>query len=485
MTNPFPYNQIIAAYSPTTGPFSGYSFAAAVWANGLTMAEFQRNAANPTDSYVSQCVPGMDANGSSNSCLTFLIDQENEEEAPPYYFIGGSTGNHIILYSFTPAAIAQELGSACINQLATVATLGAPVAALSFDPTTGTLFVADTGGGLHVYFVRFDPKSGIPDFTLLRTKTGFAADTQGQIQILTVVLEDERPHAFVTGLTQDGLRGVVRTNAVLDAKVMPETPAGSVAMVPTKNGIFVATATGVEVYRVDGQAEGAGVGWSNAWTAPTGITLTSACYCSMTGVAAFPQGVLLIGGYAGAASNTAACGVIYRYDLATGTTSALVNGVSGPVYGLVADQSVYALYANGSNGLGVVNLMPGGNLNTVLVANTVQWKQENSLLSGTVREIVFLSVSMMVAGGVWANAVFQGLFFGAVALEVIDMEELGNMMHRNDSWRTDVGDDVADLEDLEDLHAGEDMEDAHIENLDQLDDLYGGGEALEIEDGMV
>lgn len=474
MTNPFPYNQIVAAYSPTTGPFSGYSFAAATWANGVTMAEFQRHATGSAGSYTSQCVPGMDANGASNTCLTFLLDRANTGEVPPYYFIGGSTANHIILYSFTPTAAAQSLGSGCIRQVATVATLGAAVAAFSFDPTTGTLFVADAGGGLHVYFVKFDPATGIPGFTLVRTKTGFAADGQGQIQIRSVVLEEARPHGFVTGLTEGGKQGIVRMNAVLEAEVMPGTPAGSVAMVPIKHGIYVVTATGIEVRCAGGLEAGEGVAWSTAWKAPAGVTLTCASYCSMTGVSAFPQGVLLIGGYGGAASNSANCGLIYLHDLAAGTTSLLVGGVSGPVYGLVADQAVYALYANGSNGFGVLNLTAGSALNTVLVVNTPKWEQKSTFLQEAPLPLKFVGVSVAILGisvvnSVWA-VVGLAMEQAAEEPEFIGMEELGEILARNDSWRNEAGSDFGNMDDLENLpepdHLGEG---AGVENLDYMD----------------
>ncbi|ANC91016.1 hypothetical protein A6A40_03360 [Azospirillum humicireducens] len=117
-----------------------------------------------------------------------------------------------------------------------------------------------------------------------------------------------------------------------------------------------------------------------------------------------------------------------------------MNEAPGPVYGLVADESVHALHAKGFYGPGGVNPMPVDSPDTVLVANTPRRKQEDSVLAWVIR----------------------GLVFGGAVFEVIEIEELGNLLHRKDSRRTVVGEAVADME-----------------------DLHEGGEALEIEGGLV
>lgn len=368
MTNPFPYNQQVSAFSPTIGPFEGYTFVVATCANGLSAGVIKPNKGSPesdsTGDYDFNFVSQIDQNGSSNTTVEFINDVNDEWQRPPYYFVAGSASNNLTLYSFVPPRNPSDLAADCITQMSTVITLDSPVASSVFCPLTQSLYLISKSGKLTVLAVEFESDFGIPFFT-----TGWMPDVQvtsnpnGQIQILLGAESGGQPFALVTGLCE-GKQSALFCIDPENCQLFPlaGTPPNSVAVAATPDMLFTATpsqiwSTSISTVDLSQPTPDMFAGsWTMAAALPSSVTLTSLAYVPMTGIPQYPSGVLLAGGYSGTAENAASDGAIFLLDPATGQCVELTGCISGPVYGLLADCNEHALFSDGSTGLGFLNL---------------------------------------------------------------------------------------------------------------------------------
>ncbi|WP_147395081.1 hypothetical protein [Azospirillum cavernae] len=450
MSNGFPYNQILTTYSPSAGTYEGYTFAAAVWANGLTMVELQNGTdSSGTPGYSYQCVPGIDANGDSNTSLTFLVNTNNATQDPPYYFLCGSTAKHVILYSFTPQATPSDLTSDCISQMSTVITLDCPVASVMFYPPTGVLYVAGSNGDLSTWTVTFDSETGIPSVASINSTNVYDSAPNGQIQLFLVNTGSGSPYAVATGLCTSTQNGLVYFSADLqETGFLSDTPADTVAIAPAPNGLYAVTATTLQYYNAaniktsQALADSFTAPWQTQVTAPSGTTFTSATFCAMPGVTDYPQGLLLIGGYIGSSDNSDENGVVYAYNPATGSSEELESSISGPVYGIIGDCVTHALYCNGSNGLGFLNLNPGadGALNTTLVVNTPTKSNGKGWLH-ILEDIAFAAIVVATTAVGAPEVAVEEVELDAGADAVVDESGYDADSEDNDDTDSEGGDD--------------------------------------------
>lgn len=386
MTNPFPYNQQISAYTPTAGAFEDCTFVVATCANGISAGVLKPNGDqsedNSTDDYDFKFVSQIDQNGSSNTTIEFINDTSSKTQRPPYYFVAGSAENNLILYSFVPPKNPSQLAVDCVTQMKTVMTLDSPVASSVFCPLTQVLYVIGRNGKLTVLSVEFDSEFGIPSFTNRWGPSAQATgNPSGQIQILLGADAGAQPFAVVTGLCE-GKQNSLFCIGPENGQFFPllGTPSDSVAVAATPDRLFVATASQIQstpISTVDLSKPTQTMfdaPWTTVAALSPSITLTSLVYVPMPDSARYPGGVLLAGGYGGTADNKSNDGVIFLFDPATGAFMELAGSVSGPVYGLLSDCAEHALFSDGSTGLGFLNLNPvqGVPPLQMLVANSTE-----------------------------------------------------------------------------------------------------------------
>ncbi|PGH54201.1 hypothetical protein CRT60_30790 [Azospirillum palustre] len=403
MSNPYPYNQQIASYTPASGDFSGYTFVVATCANGISVGEMM-----PTDdgsqSLTYQFVSGIDSNGDDNTTVTFLVNPDASEQNAPFYFLAGSSANHLILYSFTPTSNPGDLTSDCVTQVQTVVTLDTPVASSVFYPTTKTLYVVGRNGDLSTWSVDFDTSTGVPSFAQIASNNAYDNTDAGQIQVLLAGNNGNSPYAIATGLCNSTISELLYFDASLEqVGFLNGTLAGSVAIAAAPSGLYMATSTAlyrlpssqIDLSRVsasmfDGE-------WAAVAAAPGGVTLTSLAYVPMTGNDSYPAGIVLMGGYDGSADNGSDVGVIYAYNPVDGSCQLVIDGISGPVYGLLSDNSTHGMYSNGSTGLGFLNFDAGPDapIATTLVTN--ESSSHNGLIGRILRDVVFATVIVATA----------------------------------------------------------------------------------------
>lgn len=384
MTNPFPYNQQISAYTPTAGKFEDYTFVVATCANGISAGVLKPNDDQSEDGsandYNFKFVSQIDQNGSSNTTIEFINDANSKTQRTPYYFVAGSAENNLILYSFVPSKDPSQLSADCVTQMKTVITLDSPIASSVFCPLAQVLYVIGKNGKLTVLSVEFDSEFGIPSFTNRWGPSAQATgNPSGQIQSLLCADAGAQPFAVVTGLCegkQNSLFCVGPENGEFFPLV--GTPPNSVAVAATPDRLFVATASQIQstpISTVDLSKPTPTMfdaPWTTVASLPPSITLTSLVYVPMSDSAPYPGGVLLAGGYGGTADNKSNDGMIFLFHPATGVFGELAGSVSGPVYGLLSDCAEHALFSDGSTGLGFLNLAPvqGASPLQMLVANS-------------------------------------------------------------------------------------------------------------------
>ena len=177
----FPYNQTIQAFTPTSGTYQNVTFVLCATSNGFGGGQIQPTASSSTTSTsgstsassnaVNYSSPtpfpyNIDANGGTTSALCFLLNPGAGwiNQAPPYYFVAGSTGKQVWLYTMTPAASGDNFTSSNIVQQSRVDSFDTEIASLFYYNSLNLLFVAGDNGNLYTYAVTWS-SSGVPSFT--------------------------------------------------------------------------------------------------------------------------------------------------------------------------------------------------------------------------------------------------------------------------------------------------------------------------------
>jgi hypothetical protein len=116
----FPYNQTVQAFTPTSGTYANNTFVICATSNGIGAGQIQPSSSSSNGtSYQCSFPYNISAGGNSTSTLAFILNEQNGgvNQNPPYYFVMGSTGENLWLYSFTPASSASSFGSGNISDL--------------------------------------------------------------------------------------------------------------------------------------------------------------------------------------------------------------------------------------------------------------------------------------------------------------------------------------------------------------------------------
>lgn len=184
----FPYNQTVQAFTPTVGTYQGVTFVICCTSNGLGGGQLQpvgSTSATSTTNYQSP-IPfpeGIDADGASNSAMCFLFNAQNGwiNQAPPYYFVVGSTAKNLWLYSLTPAESGDNFTSSNIKQISTgssgkIEDFDTEVACVYFYSSLNLLFVGGDNGNLYTFQVSWD-SSGVPSFSYQGANENYTSPT--------------------------------------------------------------------------------------------------------------------------------------------------------------------------------------------------------------------------------------------------------------------------------------------------------------------
>jgi len=154
----FPYNQTVQAFAPTAGTYKDVTFVISNTSNGLGGGQLQPTGTNADSNSVNYQSPipfpyDIDANGSSNSALCFVLNPQAGwiNQDPPYYFVSGSTGKNIWLYTLTPAAAGEDFTSANLVCQGKIGTMDSAIASLYYYASLNLLFVAGDNGDIFTY----------------------------------------------------------------------------------------------------------------------------------------------------------------------------------------------------------------------------------------------------------------------------------------------------------------------------------------------
>jgi len=431
VSNPFPYNQCVQAFTANGGEFSGYSFIVWVYHNGIGVAELQPTTTTsststtsaPTVEYNWGYAPSLFASGDVNTAVTFLVNEQNQGSAP-YYFLVGSTGGTISLYVLNPNPTPSAISSSNVTSNGKIASISGGVAGLYYDPIANILLVASATGNVSQYSVSFS--SGTPTLTTIEQDIWtlpFPVGSNGQVQIAAPLVPPGTAGVYyITGAPPPppnyGLLQFSNTAALnTDILGVPNEPTVAIAFSPKY--MYLATADGLYQCTYP-SAKNALTGFGstvctqiwNSSSLNTPQTITSLASSSVSSnPSQYPQGALLIGTYvtSGNGSNTST-GSVYVYNPAQPDTGVqpLTNMFDGAVYGLYVDPNGHALCAYGSTGLALVNIDPAQeqlviNLCPNTAANTSGSKSFWGILC-SVAEITFGILTEDPAAVAWGTA---------------------------------------------------------------------------------
>ncbi len=357
MSYSFPYNQTVCAYTTQTGAYAGYTFIISACSNGLGVGEVQPTtpAGASVNSYNVNIPYNISAEGSSNTALTFL---PNPSGTAPYYFLVGSAGKNLWLYSINPAADASSFAASNISSPTEVGSFDTAVSAILYCASLNTVYVAGANGNLYTYSVAWN--GAVPSLSYVGENNSFTNASSG---IVSLALDDNN-NVYVTGLTindQIGTFVFAATTGVLEASGLIPNTSNSVATAITPQGIYTATASGLVYNSFAGGIATPGV---TVWV-PSGESIISLAWSpnpsNLAPNGAFIDGCLFIGTYdtANGESNTNP-GSLYTYDPSTATTSNPLgippqvfadNNTQGAPYSMCADNNLNLLLNCGSTGL--------------------------------------------------------------------------------------------------------------------------------------
>ena len=205
-TNPFPYNSTVQGITLTTGSCAGTTLVISAYANGITAGQIQP--LSPRSISNSIAILGkLLASGSSTTALSFLFDPSGNQE-PPYYFLLGSEGTNLFLYSITPATTYDSEGNLDFNA-DNVSSLGeitqpidAAITDILFYPPTNRLFITSSNGNIYGFSVSCN-SDGSPNITYEWANKIYSSSTSGGIVTMALAyLTPNNPNVIVSGLTK-------------------------------------------------------------------------------------------------------------------------------------------------------------------------------------------------------------------------------------------------------------------------------------------
>ena len=204
-TNPFPYNSTVQGITLTTGSLAGTTLIISAYSNGITAGQIQPSSPQSISNSIA-ILGKLFESGSSTTALSFLFDPSGTQE-PPYYFLLGSEGTNLYLYSITPATTYDSDGNLDFNA-DNVSSLGgitqpidAAITDILFYPPTNQLFVTSSNGNIYGFSVSYN-SDGSPNITYEWANKIYSSSTSGGIVTMALAyLTPKDPNVIVSGLT--------------------------------------------------------------------------------------------------------------------------------------------------------------------------------------------------------------------------------------------------------------------------------------------
>ncbi len=372
----FPYNQTVQAFTPTSGTYANNTFVISATSNGIGAGQIQPSSPSSNGtSYQCSFPYNINAGGSSTSTLSFILNEQNGgvNQNPPYYFVMGSTGENLWLYSFTPASSASSFGSGNISDLGKVDSFDTAVASVLYYPPLNLLFVGGDNGNLYTYKVSWNTQ-GVPSFSYQGANKNYTSTTGCAVSLTLAYLtpNSNSPSLIVTGLTQGNQNGSFyfpissTNNGVLPnaTGVIWDTNDSVATVVDYQNGlVYTATQTALLSHPTNNLQSQPTTIW-NASSESTPQLILSLAGSSNPNNAdpsgQFSKGALFIGtvpASSGASNNT--FGSIYTYDPSNPSSppSLWNDQIPGSPFSIYADQNLHCLVNAGSTGLDFYSLV--------------------------------------------------------------------------------------------------------------------------------
>ena len=369
----FPYNQTVQAFTPTSGTYANNTFVICATSQRIGAGQIQPSSSSSNGtSYQCSFPYNIGAGGSSTSTLEFILNEQNGgiNQNPPYYFVAGSTGKNLWLYSFTPASSASSFGSSNISEIAKVDSFDTEVASVLYYPPLNLLFVGGNNGNLYTYTVSWNGNQ--PSFSYQGANKNYTSTTGCAVSLTLAYLtsNSNSPSLIVTGLTQGDQNGSYyfpissTNNGVLPnaTGVIWGTNDSVGTVVDYQNQlVYTATQTALLSHPINNLQSNATSIWNASNQSTPQLILSLAGSQNPNNVdpsGQFSKGALLIGTVAassGAGNNT--FGSIYTYDPSSGNTSLWDNQIPGSPFSIYADQNLHCLVNAGSTGLNYYSLV--------------------------------------------------------------------------------------------------------------------------------
>jgi hypothetical protein len=366
----FPYNQTVQAFTPTSGTYANNTFVVCATSNGIGAGQIQRSLSNQGSIQYKTSFPyNINAGGSSTSTLAFILNEKNGgiNQSPPYYFVMGSKGENLWLYSFTPASDANSFGSSNIKQVGNaIDSFDTPVASVLYYPPLNLLFVGGNNGNLYTYVVSWNAQ-GVPSFSYKGANKNYTSPTGCAVSLTLAYLTPKNPSLIVTGLNQGNQNGSFyfpissSNNGVLpnaDGVIWYTNDSVATVVDQTNKIVYTATQTSLISHSFNNlQSQGTVIKDFSSGNNPQQI-LSLAGAGSLNPAkddpyGQFSKGALFIGTVpASSGATNTTNGSIYTYDPVSNKVSVFQSKiVSGSPYSLYADNNLHLLVNAGSTGL--------------------------------------------------------------------------------------------------------------------------------------
>ncbi|CCI02791.1 hypothetical protein [Microcystis aeruginosa] len=413
----FPYTQCISAISIPAGDFKNYTFVVAAYQSGISVGQFSPNPTPPN--YTLGGVSNLDNSGGSTTAIEFLLNYQDENFNPPYYFVYGSANENIWLNSITPATGGNQFTSSNVKtQISEQSQPDAGIAGLFHYAPTSHLYAAASNGNLYWYSVTWS--NGKPSLSYVGSNTSYNEDGASGASVSLTFF----PAGTLTNYDCLLLGGVKEaTGVIFNAQNPSSTPilygyhGGCTATDVCKgpNGIYWATPAGGLHYQ---PYSGFNASLSPIWTVPSasGQVILSLAYSPNAGNADpgnYPEGAIFIATAPSNPSNSS-MGSIWVVDVKSntaGNSEQQYQTISGSPWAIIADANLNYMCATGSCGVFLSTLAaynPKSNLpeNGMLVPNVVSSGVHHSWIGDLVSAaaLVFGVVTCDPAAVGWAAA---------------------------------------------------------------------------------
>lgn len=369
----FPYNQSVQAFTPTSGTYVNSTFVICATSNGIGAGQIQPSSSSSNGTNYQCSFPyNIDASGSSTSTLAFILNEQNGgvNQNPPYYFVMGSTGKNLWLYSFTPASTASSFSSSNISEIGEVDSFDTPVASVLYYSPLNLLFVGGDNGNLYTYTVSWNGNK--PSFTYQGANKNYTSPTGCAVSLTLAYLtpNSNSPSLIVTGLAQGTLNGSYyfpisyTNNGVLPnaTGLIGGTNDSVSTVVDSQNQlVYTATQSALLSHPINNLQSPPTTIWTASNQSTPQLILSLAGSSNPNNVdpnGQFSKGALFIGtvpASSGAENNT--FGSTYIYDPSSGNTSLWNNQIPGSPFSIYADQNLHFLVNAGSTGLNYYSLV--------------------------------------------------------------------------------------------------------------------------------